>query len=250
MKFENHCSRKQSLRQGLKFWLHLRAQAQGSTSKRKEKTGKGGCKAVGCRAGCSVQMSLEGARQPSQQVLQGYLACACGISSPERFTAGPLLTLAFFWLRFMPLGFPGGASGKGPTCLHGEDPLEEATTTHSSVLAWRIPWIEEPGGLWSTGSQRVRHDWSDLACMQPWQVPHLYFLVTVFKPERGGVGADQEREKRKAQLSFNKKTWSWCLKTMRLENSVIEENRSDIVSQEKHSNWNVGGLNVRFCHRE
>ena len=38
------------------------------------------------------------------------------------------------------------------------DPLEEAMATHCSILAWRIPWIEEPGGLGSIGSQRVRHD--------------------------------------------------------------------------------------------
>ena len=38
-----------------------------------------------------------------------------------------------------------------------EDPLEEGMAAHSRVLAWRIPWTEEPGGLWSTGSQRVRH---------------------------------------------------------------------------------------------
>ena len=36
--------------------------------------------------------------------------------------------------------------------------LEEGTATHSSILAWRIPWTEEPGGLPSTGLQRVRHD--------------------------------------------------------------------------------------------
>ena len=42
--------------------------------------------------------------------------------------------------------------------LGWEDPLEEGLATHSSILAWRIPWTEEPGGLWSTGSQRVRHD--------------------------------------------------------------------------------------------
>ena len=42
--------------------------------------------------------------------------------------------------------------------LGWEDPLEEEMTTHSSVLAWRIPWTEEPGGLQSTGLQRVRHD--------------------------------------------------------------------------------------------
>ena len=39
-----------------------------------------------------------------------------------------------------------------------EDPLEEEMATHSSILAWRIPWMEEPAGLQSVGSQRVRHD--------------------------------------------------------------------------------------------
>ena len=38
-----------------------------------------------------------------------------------------------------------------------EDPLEKGMATHSSILAWRIPQTEEPGGLWSIGSQRVRH---------------------------------------------------------------------------------------------
>ena len=39
-----------------------------------------------------------------------------------------------------------------------EDALEESMATHSSILAWRMPWTEEPGGLQSMGSQRVRHD--------------------------------------------------------------------------------------------
>ena len=39
-----------------------------------------------------------------------------------------------------------------------EDPLEEGIATHSSILAWRIPWTETPGGLQSMGSHRVRHD--------------------------------------------------------------------------------------------
>ena len=43
-------------------------------------------------------------------------------------------------------------------CLSQEDPLEEEMTTHPSILAWRIPWTEEAGGLQSGGSQRVRHD--------------------------------------------------------------------------------------------
>ena len=38
--------------------------------------------------------------------------------------------------------------------------MEKEMATHSSVLAWKIPWTEEPGGLQSTGSQRVRHDWA------------------------------------------------------------------------------------------
>ena len=39
-----------------------------------------------------------------------------------------------------------------------EDPLEKGMATHSSILAWRTPWTEEPGGLQSTGLQRVRRD--------------------------------------------------------------------------------------------
>ena len=42
--------------------------------------------------------------------------------------------------------------------LGWEDPLEKEMVTHSSILAWRIPWMEEPGRLQSTGSQRVGHD--------------------------------------------------------------------------------------------
>ena len=42
--------------------------------------------------------------------------------------------------------------------LGWEDPLEEGMTTHSIILAWRIPWIKEPGGLQSMGSQRVGHN--------------------------------------------------------------------------------------------
>ena len=47
--------------------------------------------------------------------------------------------------------------------LGWEDPLEEGMATHSSVLAWEILWTEKPGRLQSMGSQRVSHDWSDLA---------------------------------------------------------------------------------------
>ena len=59
-------------------------------------------------------------------------------------------------------GFHGGSDSKESTCNAGdlgwEDPLEKGMATHSSILAWTIPWTEEPGGLQSMGSQRVRHD--------------------------------------------------------------------------------------------
>ena len=44
--------------------------------------------------------------------------------------------------------------------LGWEDPLEKAMAIHSSTLAWKIPWMEEPDRLQSMGSQRVRHDWA------------------------------------------------------------------------------------------
>ena len=62
--------------------------------------------------------------------------------------------------------FPGGSVGKDPPArqetwarsLGWEDPLEEGMATHSSILAWRIPMDEEPGGLQPMWSQKVRHD--------------------------------------------------------------------------------------------
>ena len=63
-------------------------------------------------------------------------------------------------------GLPGRLSGKSLPAMQetqvrslgGEDPLEEGTATLSSILAWRIPWTEEPGRLQSVGSPRVRHN--------------------------------------------------------------------------------------------
>ena len=54
--------------------------------------------------------------------------------------------------------------------LSREDPLEEGMAMHSSILAWRIPWTEEPGRLQSIGSQRVGHDWNDLARVRRWGI--------------------------------------------------------------------------------
>ena len=64
------------------------------------------------------------------------------------------------------MGFPCGAAGKESACNAGdlgsipgsERSLEEEMATHSSILAWEIPWTEEPSRLQSMGLQRVRHD--------------------------------------------------------------------------------------------
>ena len=53
---------------------------------------------------------------------------------------------------------PFANAGNSGLIPESEHPLEEEMAIHSSILAWRIPWTEEPGGLWSMGSQRGGHD--------------------------------------------------------------------------------------------
>ena len=71
-------------------------------------------------------------------------------------------------------GSPGGAGGKARVCQRQrvaglipglEDPLEKGVATHSTILAWRIPWTQDPGGLQSMGLQRVGYD-MQRACTQ------------------------------------------------------------------------------------
>ena len=81
------------------------------------------------------------------------------------FPCTPLLTEL---LPLLSLGFPDSSVSKESSFSAGdqgsipdqEDSLEKETATHASILAWRIPWTEEPGRLQSMGSQRVGHDWA------------------------------------------------------------------------------------------
>ena len=81
--------------------------------------------------------------------------------------------------------FPGGSVGKESTCNAGdrvqfldqEDPLEKEMATHSSILAWRIPWTEELGGLQSMGLQRVRQDWATKPPPYMYMLPILWVLL-------------------------------------------------------------------------
>ena len=69
--------------------------------------------------------------------------------------------------------------------LGGKDPLGKEMATHSSILAWRIPWTEEPGGLQSLGSQRVGHNRRNLSCTRAHthiQTPRHAYSIVCSKP--------------------------------------------------------------------
>ena len=100
--------------------------------------------------------------------------------------------------------------------------------THSSILALKIPWSEEPGRLQSTGSQRVRHDWSNLTCTHPctsvsvnsWlpltEYSHFVYLKT------GTCRATRERMKLGHFLTpYVKINWKW-IKDLNLRLQTIQ----------------------------
>ena len=90
--------------------------------------------------------------------------------------------------------------------LGWEDPLEEGMATHSSILVWKIPWTEEPGGLQSTGLQRVGHDWvtQHSTALERYLGKHCLFpethsttapevcawIIDVLRRETGGWGGE------------------------------------------------------------
>ena len=70
--------------------------------------------------------------------------------------------------------------------IHGSDPLEKGMATHSSILAWEIPWTEKPGGLQSMGLQGVGHDGATNTHAHTHTHPqafHLLILSVVFQRE-------------------------------------------------------------------
>ena len=84
---------------------------------------------------------------------------------------GKIMSLLFNMPSSFVMGFPGGSVFKNVPMQERqiwsrdwEVPLEKEMATHSHILAWEIPWREEPGGLQSIGSQQAERDWSDLAC--------------------------------------------------------------------------------------
>ena len=73
--------------------------------------------------------------------------------------------------------------------LDQEDPLEKGMASHSSILAWRIPWTEEPGWLQSTGLQIVRHDWATITFTLPlWNQDNFFNSCAMYRIQVGRGG--------------------------------------------------------------
>ena len=89
-----------------------------------------------------------------------------GFSRQEYWSGVPLPSLSLKLHRpFITALFVGSSRSLKPLCLSTDYQMEKEMASHSSILAWRIPWTREPGGLLYMGSHRVGHDWSYLACM-------------------------------------------------------------------------------------
>ena len=126
--------------------------------------------AMSCPTCARLPLS-RGAPPPSLHHLS-FTSCA------HSLRAAPLAHSSVFFSLIWVL--PWWVSACSAEDLGWEDPLEKEMATPSSILAWRIPWMEEPGGLQSTGLQRVGHDWATslslyLSALQP--AFALYHLV-------------------------------------------------------------------------
>ena len=89
----------------------------------------------------------------ARNLRQSSTRCLKGTFNKKRRQREDLLQ----WLRWQSLS---AVQETWVWSLGQEDPLEKEMATHSSVLAWKIPWMEEPGRLQCVGSQRVRHNWA------------------------------------------------------------------------------------------
>ena len=85
--------------------------------------------------------------------------------------------------------FPGDSDSQASACngetwvqsLGQEDPLEKEIATHSNILAWKIPWMEEPGWLQSMRLQRVGHDWvTSLSIFYIFMTYHFLWMISYF----------------------------------------------------------------------
>ena len=115
-----------------------------------------------------IAIALSSSKGPFPPRDQTCISCVSLHWQADSLPAEPPEKLCILYIVVIH-GLPSGSAGKESACNSGatearvqrlgrEDPLEEEMATHSSVLVWEIPRTEEPGGLQSMGSQRVRHD--------------------------------------------------------------------------------------------
>ena len=125
----------------------------------------------------------------------------------------------------MYMGFPGGSAVQNLLAmketqvqsLSQEDPLEKKMVTHYSILAWRIPWIEEPGGLESKGLRRVTHDLATAgaaAAKSLQSCPTLCDPIDGNPPSSSVPGILQARTLEWVAISFSN-AWKWKVKWSR-----------------------------------
>ena len=129
--------------------------------------------------GFEIPASSQSLLPPVSNLFNPYSRATLEATSLKQKPEAPILFTTFsgshglFKALTVPLGFLKWLSGKESACqgrkmqmwiqsLGQEDTLEEEMAAHSSIPTGRIPWAEEPGGLQSMGSQRLRHDWATM----------------------------------------------------------------------------------------
>ena len=146
--------------------------------------------------------------------------------------------------------------------LGGEGPLEKEMATHSSILAWRILWTEEPGGLQSMGSQRVGHNWvtNTLTSLSKC-IEHEVNSMVSLRPWVRGTGRDHVgicKRKKETWLLFKVTMWGkvrmgWFQKIALKHVYYVSESESRSVVSDclwphgLYSPWNSPGQNTGVC---
>ena len=120
--------------------------------------------------------------------------------------------------------------------LGQEDPLEEGMVTHSSILVWRIPWTEEPGGLQFIWLQKVRHDWSNLEFTNARKTHRETWGKPCLKRWHSSVSQDRNRGASRQQKPPVQSPWGWkvssqCRKEGREKEKVRGQGRGRFTSE-------------------
>ena len=127
--------------------------------------------------------------------------------------------------------------------LGQEAPLEKKMATHSSILAWRIPWTEEPGGLQSGGSQRVGYDW--VSCTHTSDGLGRGTKIT-FRENDWWARLDKKKKRKRRSVSWNNQSCTWtqpftarsCGKTERTLSPEVTDSAMEIPTPV--SGWGEG----------